>query len=79
MNKDKDIENKELGDINREKIIIYKTNNCSFHNNYIYCENIQKHILNSYEKNNTNNSNIINGNTKYKENNEMEKILCYTY
>jgi hypothetical protein len=66
--------NKNFNDIEIDKIIIYKTDNCSLHNNYMYCDHIQKIVSNNIENNkikNNDNKNIIN--------NEMEKILCYTF
>lgn len=64
----------------REKIIIYKTNNCSLHNNYIYCDDIQLNFLNDK---NIIDKNIIDKNNKIKTQiekyTEKENILCYTY
>lgn len=71
---------------NGEKIVIYKTNNCLFHKNYIYCDHIKHNILNNYLNVISENNKVIyykdkdKDNDEYRKNNdEMVKILCYTY
>jgi hypothetical protein len=74
------INNNKFNDIeNNNKIFIYKTSDCYIKNNYIYCDNMKKNIIDptlNIKDSKSIKNNIVKDTI---ETTEMEKILCYTY